>query len=192
MSCSNKVVPELDEWHFVFSFCVKISPLDICHLVKEPNTSRKKKKAKAGLVRICQRSGLKTINADGQTLMNAGDQIIQNACALKKTPTFPVSHWAAAFVLHSTSCRRKQKKTHAGAKKKNPALRFSARRAPGVYATDLAEISCWNICKQAPLNFPGAFGCLTGFQLGLFVIMFSSYQFFFLRTQRREKVEQHG
>lgn len=84
------------------------------------------------------------------------------------------------------------KKTHAGAKKKPPALRFSARRAPGVYATDLAEISCWNICKQAPLNFPGAFGCLTGFQLGLFVIMFSSYQFFFLRTQRREKVEQHG
>lgn len=103
--------------------------------------SKKKRREKAGLVWICQRSGLKTINADGQTLMNAGDQIIQNACALKKTPTFPVSDWAAAFVLHSTSCRRKQK-THTGAKKKkNPALRFSARRAPGVYATDLAEIS---------------------------------------------------
>lgn len=158
---------------------------------KNQNTSRKKKqkkKEKAGLVRSCQRSGLKTINADGQTLMNAGDQIIQNACALKKTPTFSCFRLSRClFVLHSTSCRRKQKNTRGRKKKTNPALRFSARRAPGVHATDLAEISHWNICKQAPLKFPGAFGCLTGFQLGLFVIMFSSYQFdFAMHTEKRK------
>lgn len=44
MSCSKKVVPELDEWHFAFSFCAKISPPDICHLVKEPNSNREKGK----------------------------------------------------------------------------------------------------------------------------------------------------
>lgn len=176
MSCSNKVVPELDEWHFAFSFCAKISPPDICQLVKEPNSNRekgKKRKKKERKISAHVSAWAEDVHAEGQTLMNAADQIIQNACALKKTPTFPVFDWAAAFVLHWTTSSTEKK--HAQAHEKNSIA------LQGVYSSDLAEISHWNICKQAPLKFIGAFSCLTDFQVATNELM---YVHTYLHTRR--------